>query len=449
MPQPLSERTASFTDSVIRRMTRVSLKYGAVNLSQGFPDFDPPQAILERLAQVAREGPHQYSVTWGAQNFREALARKQSRYMGRTIDPDKEIVATCGSTEAMMCAMMTVTNPGDKVIVFSPFYENYGADTILSGAEPIYVPLHLPAFTFDVDELEAAFRQRPKALVLCNPSNPCGRVFTREELLTIAEMATKYDTYVITDEVYEHIVYAPHRHTYFATLPGMWNRTLSCSSLSKTYSITGWRLGYIIAPEEIIDRAAARLDAENVRFEDVLTKLDQQRQEMERERTEARRLKLEMEQFARFTLEKEILNRIRGRLTAEQEAAYRLNLESYRQLERDPDAENRETRMLDLDNAFHRRAFELCGMEEHFDHMLSTFQHIERLRKFSLQTEENKSVCAAHTRILEAVLRGSEEDLSRALSDHLNRYKLSVEQARQRHPEYFTEGTVRPVDYHI
>lgn len=163
--------------------------------------------------------------------------------MGRTIDPDKEIVATCGSTEAMMCAMMTVTNPGDKVIVFSPFYENYGADTILSGAEPIYVPLHPPAFTFDVDELEAAFRQRPKALVLCNPSNPCGRVFTREELLTIAEMATKYDTYVITDEVYEHIVYAPHRHTYFATLPGMWNRTLSCSSLSKTYSITGWAAG--------------------------------------------------------------------------------------------------------------------------------------------------------------------------------------------------------------
>ena len=158
---------------------------------------------------------------------------------------------------------------------------------------------------------------------------------------------------------------------------------------------------------------------------------------------------MEMEQFARFTLEKEILNRIRGRLTAEQEVAYRLNLESYRQLERDPSAENRETRMLDLDNAFHRRAFELCGMEEHFDHMLSTFQHIERLRKFSLQTEENKSVCAAHTRILEAVLRGSEEDLSRALSDHLNRYKLSVEQARQRHPEYFTEGTVRPVDYHI
>lgn len=255
MPQPLSERTASFTDSVIRRMTRVSLKYGAVNLSQGFPDFDPPQAILERLAQVAREGPHQYSVTWGAQNFREALARKQSRYMGRTIDPDKEIVATCGSTEAMMCAMMTVTNPGDKVIVFSPFYENYGADTILSGAEPIYVPLHPPAFTFDVDELEAAFRQRPKALVLCNPSNPCGRVFTREELLTIAEMATKYDTYVITDEVYEHIVYAPAEHICMASLPGMFEHTITCNSLSKTYSITGWRLGYLIGPAYVIEGA--------------------------------------------------------------------------------------------------------------------------------------------------------------------------------------------------
>ena len=255
MPQPLSERTASFTDSVIRRMTRVSLKYGAVNLSQGFPDFDPPQAILERLAQVAREGPHQYSVTWGAQNFREALARKQSRYMGRAIDPNGEIVVTCGSTEAMMAAMMTVTNPGDKVVIFSPFYENYGADTILSGAEPIYVPLVPPDFHFDANVLEDAFHQHPKALVLCNPSNPCGKVFTREELETIAALAAKYDVYVITDEVYEHIVYAPHRHTYFATLPGMWERTISCSSLSKTYSITGWRLGYIIAPPEIIDRA--------------------------------------------------------------------------------------------------------------------------------------------------------------------------------------------------
>ena len=252
--QPLSTRTAHFTDSVIRRMTRISNQYGAVNLSQGFPDFDPPQAILNRLAEVAHEDFHQYSITWGAQNFREALAEKQSRLMGREIDPNSEIVTTCGSTEAMMAAMMTVANPGDKVIVFSPFYENYGADTILSGAEPIYVPLHPPTFDFNVDELEAAFKQHPKALILCNPSNPCGKVFTRAELETIADLAKKYDAYVITDEVYEHIVYAPCTHTYFASLPSMWERTISCSSLSKTYSITGWRLGYTIAPAEITDR---------------------------------------------------------------------------------------------------------------------------------------------------------------------------------------------------
>lgn len=253
--QPLSDRTAGFTDSVIRRMTRISNKYGAVNLSQGFPDFDPPKEILDRLAEVAHEDYHQYSITWGAQNFREALAAKQTHYMGRAIDPDSEIVVTCGSTEAMMTAMMTVTNPGDKVVIFSPFYENYGADTILSGAEPIYVPLTPPDFNFDPEVLEDAFCQHPKALILCNPSNPCGKVFTRAELETIAALANKYDVYVITDEVYEHIVYAPHTHTYFATLPGMWERTISCSSLSKTYSVTGWRLGYVIAPAPIIERA--------------------------------------------------------------------------------------------------------------------------------------------------------------------------------------------------
>ena len=251
----LSERTKTFTDSVIRRMTRVSLQYNAINLSQGFPDFEPPKAILDRLAEVSHEDFHQYAITWGAQNFREALAAKQSKLMGRTIDPNGEIVVTCGSTEAMMAAMMTVANPGDKVIVFSPFYENYGADTILSGAEPIYVPLHPPEFHFNVDELEVAFQQDPKALILCNPSNPCGKVFTYDELKIIADLAEKYDTYVITDEVYEHIVYEPNRHVYFASLPGMWERTLSCSSLSKTYSITGWRLGYIIAPPHIIDVA--------------------------------------------------------------------------------------------------------------------------------------------------------------------------------------------------
>ena len=252
--KPLSDRTNTFTDSVIRRMTRISNRYGAVNLSQGFPDFEPPREILERLAEVSREDFHQYSITWGAQNFREALAAKQSRFMGIPIDPNRHIVTTCGSTEAMMAAMMTVANPGDKVVIFSPFYENYGADTILSGAEPIYVPLKPPTFCFDPEELEDAFRQNPKALILCNPSNPCGKVFTREELEFIATLVERYDTYVITDEVYEHILYAPHSHTYFAALPGMWDRTISCSSLSKTYSVTGWRLGYTIAPEEITER---------------------------------------------------------------------------------------------------------------------------------------------------------------------------------------------------
>ena len=253
--QKLSSRTDTFTDSLIRRMTRVSLEYNAINLSQGFPDFDPPKAITDRLAEISGAGPHQYAVTWGAQNFREALAKKQSRYMGLPIDPNTQVLVTCGSTEAMMCAMMTVCNPGDKVIIFSPFYENYGADTILTGAVPIYVQLEGPEFRFDPEKLEDAFRQHPKAIVVCNPSNPTGRVFTKEELTVIADLAKKYDTYVITDEVYEHIVYEPYRHTYIASLPGMFERTISCSSLSKTYSITGWRLGYIIAPEEIIDTA--------------------------------------------------------------------------------------------------------------------------------------------------------------------------------------------------
>ena len=235
-------------------MTRISNKYGAINLSQGFPDFDPPKEITDRLAEIAPHGPHQYAITWGAQNFREALAKKQSHFTGLDIDPDKNIVVTCGSTEAMMAAMMTVVNPGDKVAIFSPFYENYTADTILSGAEPIYIPLVPPIFSFDANLIEDAFRQGAKALVLCNPSNPCGKVFTREELQTIADIVIRYDGYVITDEVYEHIVYAPHKHVYISTLPGMWERTVSCSSLSKTYSITGWRLGYVIAPERIIDR---------------------------------------------------------------------------------------------------------------------------------------------------------------------------------------------------
>ena len=253
--QKLSVRTKDLTDSVIRRMTRVSLRYGAVNLSQGFPDFEPPKEITDRLSQVAHEDFNQYSITWGSQAMREALAAKQEHFMGMSVNPNENIVVTCGSTEAMMAAMMTVTNPGDKVVIFSPFYENYGADTILSGAEPIYVPLNPPTFDFDRETLEAAFRDNdPKAIVLCNPSNPCGKVFAREELTFIADLCKKYDTYCITDEVYEHIVYAPHEHVYMATLPGMFERTISCSSLSKTYSITGWRLGYTIAPAQITER---------------------------------------------------------------------------------------------------------------------------------------------------------------------------------------------------
>lgn len=253
MPE-LSTRLEGFTESVIRKMTRIANKYGAINLSQGFPDFDPPKEITDRLKEVADQGPHQYSVTWGAQNFREALGKKQSKFMGIDINPDENIVVTCGSTEAMMTAMMSVCNPGDKVIVFSPFYENYTADTILSGSEPIYVALKPPYFNFDKEELRKAFEKEPKAIILCNPSNPTGKVFTREELQYIADLAIEFDTFVITDEVYEHMVYAPSKHTYIASLPGMFDRTISCSSLSKTYSITGWRLGYVIANKEVIEQ---------------------------------------------------------------------------------------------------------------------------------------------------------------------------------------------------
>jgi aminotransferase len=250
-----SQRTSVFGESVIRRMTRVANAHGAINLSQGFPDFDPPEALLQAAERASRHGPHQYAVTWGAPNFRQALARKQSRFMGLPLDPDAHFVVTCGSTEAMMAAIMTACDPGDRVIVFSPFYENYVADMVLSGAEPIYVALRPPDFAFDPDELRRAFERKPKALVLCNPSNPSGKVFTREELRFIAQLATEHDTYVITDEVYEHILYAPHEHVYFASLPGMFERTISCSSLSKSYSITGWRLGYIIAPPEVVNSA--------------------------------------------------------------------------------------------------------------------------------------------------------------------------------------------------
>lgn len=248
-----SLRTASFTDSVIRRMTRVCLKYEAINLSQGFPDFDPPQELTECLSKVALTGPHQYAITWGAQNVREALANKIEHFSGQKVDPNSELVITCGSTEAMMASVLATVNPGDKVAIFSPFYENYGADSILCDALPIYVPLKPPAFTFDEQELENAFKQGAKALILCNPSNPCGKVFTQEELETICKIVKRYDAFVITDEVYEHIIYKPYKHIHLATMDGMKERTLVCNSFSKTYSITGWRLGYVQGPAHIIE----------------------------------------------------------------------------------------------------------------------------------------------------------------------------------------------------
>ena len=252
MPR-LSDRVQKFTDSVIRRMTRISDEYGAINLSQGFPDFDPPKEIMDALAKVAYAGPHQYPITFGAENFREALAKKQGKAIGRTIDPDTEIVVTCGGTEAMMATMMTIVNPGDKVMVFSPFYENYGADAILSGAEPIYIPLVPPTYEFDINLIEEGFKQGAKAIIICNPSNPCGKVFSREELMAIGELVLKYDAFAVTDEVYEHMVYAPNVHTCMASLPGMYEHTITCNSLSKTFSITGWRLGYVIGPAEVIE----------------------------------------------------------------------------------------------------------------------------------------------------------------------------------------------------
>ena len=252
--QEMSRTSQHFTDSVIRRMTRIAIANNAINLAQGFPDFDPPKELTDRLAEVSAIGPHQYPITMGAPNFRRALAKKCGRFMGRTIDPEPEVVVTLGATEARVDTLFALTNPGDKIIMFSPYFENYRAQTLLVGCEPVFVPLIPPTFHYDANVLEDAFKQGAKAILICNPSNPSGKVFTREELSQIAALAVKYDTYVIMDEVYEHIVYAPHQHVYMNSLPGMWERTVSCSSLSKTYSITGWRLGYAIAPQHIMDR---------------------------------------------------------------------------------------------------------------------------------------------------------------------------------------------------
>jgi aminotransferase len=233
----------------------LATRHGAINLAQGFPDFDPPEPLLAALERATRGPFHQYAVTWGAPRFREALARKIARRTGLEVDPDRHLVVTCGSTEAMMVAMMTACNPGDRVIVFSPFYENYAADAILSGAEPIYVPLRAPDFRYDPAELARAFDQKPKAIIVCNPSNPTGKVFTRAELTEILALAERHDAFVILDEPYEHIVFPPHEHVHAASLPGAMTRTITCNSLSKTYSITGWRLGYVHAAPEVIAQA--------------------------------------------------------------------------------------------------------------------------------------------------------------------------------------------------
>ncbi|HWA87678.1 MAG TPA: aminotransferase class I/II-fold pyridoxal phosphate-dependent enzyme [Opitutus sp.] len=250
-----SRRTATFSESIIREMTRVAARHNAINLAQGFPDWDPPPELVQAAKDAMDTHRHQYAITWGSPELRTALAAKLTRFMGLPVNPENELVVCCGATEAMMVAMMTVCDPGDRVGLFSPFYENYSADAILAGATPVLVPLRPPDYRFDPAGLRAAFAGGLKAFVLCNPSNPCGRVFTREELMQIAALAEEFDTFVLTDEVYEHIVFPPHRHTYFATLPGMAKRTLSCSSLSKTFSITGWRIGHVFAAPEIIAQA--------------------------------------------------------------------------------------------------------------------------------------------------------------------------------------------------
>lgn len=252
--QPRSRKCAQFTDSVIRRMTRIAIQNNAINLAQGFPDFDPPKALTDRLEEVSKIGPHQYPITMGAPNFRQALARKAGRFMGRTLNPETEMVITIGSTEAMVDTMFALTNPGDKVAMFSPYFENYVAQAIMADCEPVFIPLVPPNFTFDPNVIEDAFKTGVKAILICNPSNPSGKVFTYDELKAIADLCIKYDVYAIMDEVYEHIIYEGHQHVYMNSIPGMWERTVSCSSLSKTYSITGWRLGYAIAPEPIMDQ---------------------------------------------------------------------------------------------------------------------------------------------------------------------------------------------------
>src|SRR6266481_3969725 len=249
----VSRKAGLFTESVIREMTREAMKYGAVNLSQGFPDFAAPEDVKQVAMQAIADDINQYAITWGAKPFREAIARKTKWYLD--LDQETEITVTCGSTEGMIAAMMATVDPGEEVIVFEPFYENYAPDAILSDAHPRYVPLRTPDWTFDKQELRSAFNEKTRAIILCNPNNPTGKVFTRAEMNFIASLCQEFDALCFTDEIYEHILYpragAEIQHISMAQLPGMRERTVIVNSMSKTYSVTGWRVGYCIAPAEI------------------------------------------------------------------------------------------------------------------------------------------------------------------------------------------------------
>ncbi|HYW24291.1 MAG TPA: aminotransferase class I/II-fold pyridoxal phosphate-dependent enzyme [Terriglobales bacterium] len=254
----LSGKASRFTESVIREMTRVNLSlHGpekAVNFAQGFPDFDPPPEVVQaaQAALAAGGAYHQYATTWGAPALRHAVAEKKSAEWGRPVDPETEVTVACGATESMMAAMLAAVDPGDEVIVFEPFYENYGPDCILSGAQPRYVALRPPDWAFDPDELRGAFGARTRAIVVNTPHNPTGKVYARAELELIADLCREHDAIAITDEIYEHMVYEGE-HVSIATLPGMAERTITISGASKTYSITGWRIGWLVAPPELTD----------------------------------------------------------------------------------------------------------------------------------------------------------------------------------------------------
>jgi aspartate/methionine/tyrosine aminotransferase len=246
-----SQKATQFTESVIREMTRLNELYGGVNLSQGFPDFPAPAAVKQAACDAINADVNQYAVTWGARPLREAVAREFTRRYGLAVVPDEQVTVCCGSTEAMMTTMMAIIDPGDEVVIFEPFYENYGPDAILSGATPRYVTLHEPLWTFDPDELAAAFNNKTRAIIINTPNNPTGKMFTRAELETIAALCRRWDAVAIADEIYEHIIYDGHQHVPIATIDGMAERTVTINGLSKTYSVTGWRVGWTISPPSL------------------------------------------------------------------------------------------------------------------------------------------------------------------------------------------------------